>query len=74
MQTNILKDGCCMPDKFLTPNSVAKMLDVSPATVRIWLRNGSLKGLKVGAGKLWRISEEDIRDFLYKNREKSADR
>jgi excisionase family DNA binding protein len=62
-----------MPEKFLTPDSVAKMLEVSPATVRIWLRNGTLKGLKVGAGKLWRISEEDIQDFLYKNREQSVD-
>ena len=62
-----------MPEKFLTPDSVAKMLDVSPATVRIWLRNGTLEGLKVGAGKLWRISEEDIQDFLYKNREQSVD-
>jgi excisionase family DNA binding protein len=62
-----------MSDKFLTPDSVAKMLAVSPATVRIWLRNGTLKGLKVGAGKLWRISEEDIRDFLYKSREQIGD-
>jgi excisionase family DNA binding protein len=62
-----------MSEKFLTPDSVAKMLEVSPATVRIWLRNGTLKGLKVGAGKLWRISEEDIQDFLYKNREQSVD-
>jgi excisionase family DNA binding protein len=60
-------------EKFLTPDTVAKMLEVSPATVRIWLRNGTLKGLKVGAGKLWRISEEDIQDFLYKSRAQSAD-
>jgi excisionase family DNA binding protein len=62
-----------MTGKLLSPDTVAKLLDVSPATVRIWLRNGTLKGLKVGAGKLWRISEEDIQDFLYKNRAQSTD-
>jgi excisionase family DNA binding protein len=62
-----------MTGKLLSPDAVAKLLDVSPATVRIWLRNGTLKGLKVGAGKLWRISEEDIQDFLYKNRAQSTD-
>jgi excisionase family DNA binding protein len=53
-----------MTEKLLSPDSVAKLLDVSPATVRIWLRNGTLKGLKVGAGRLWRVSETDIEEFL----------
>ena len=54
-----------MTEKLLTPDAVAKLLDVSPATVRIWLRNETLKGIKVGGGKLWRISESAIEEFLY---------
>lgn len=54
-----------MTEKLLTPDAVAKLLDVSPATVRIWLRNETLKGIKVGGGKLWRISESAIEEFLH---------
>jgi len=53
-----------MTDKLLTPEAVAERLDVSPATVRIWLRKGLLKGSKVGGGKLWRISEAEIDEFI----------
>jgi excisionase family DNA binding protein len=56
-----------MTEKLLTPDAVAKMLEVSPATVRIWLRNGTLRGLKVGAGRLWRISEGSVEEFLYRD-------
>ena len=53
-----------MSDKFLTPEAAAERLDVAPTTVRSWLRKGILKGSKVGGGKLWRISEEAITDFI----------
>jgi len=53
-----------MSDKFLTPEAAAERLDVAPTTVRSWLRKGILKGSKVGGGKLWRISEEAIADFI----------
>ena len=53
-----------MTDKLLTPDVVAERLAVSPATVRIWLRKGTLKGIKVGGGKLWRISESEIEEFI----------
>ncbi len=55
----------CVTEKLLTPDAVAKLLDVSPATVRIWLRNETLKGIKVGGGKLWRISEGAVKEFLH---------
>ncbi len=53
-----------MTSKLLTPDAVAERLAVSPATVRIWLRKGILKGVKVGGGKLWRISESAIDEFI----------
>ncbi len=53
-----------MRDKMLSTEDIAKQLDVSPHTVRAWLRKGILKGIKVGGGKLWRISEENLEAFL----------
>lgn len=53
-----------MSDKLLTPEAAAERLDVAPTTVRDWLRKGILKGSKVGGGKLWRISEEAIDEFI----------
>ena len=61
-----------MTDKYLNPETVAKMLDVSPTTVRAWLRNGALRGLKLGGGKLWRIKESDVEEFLYKSQGNST--
>ncbi len=51
-------------NKLLTTEAAAERLDVAPTTVRDWLRKGILKGTKVGGGKLWRISEEAIDEFL----------
>ncbi|MEM5816034.1 MAG: helix-turn-helix domain-containing protein [Candidatus Aenigmatarchaeota archaeon] len=49
-------------DKLYTPEEVAEILKVSVITVKKWLRSGELKGIKVG--KLWRIREEDLQEFL----------
>jgi len=46
----------------LTPKEVAEKLRVSEQTVLRWLRNGKLKGVK--AGRLWRIREEDLQEFI----------
>lgn len=46
----------------LTPEEVAERLKVSRETVLRWLRNGELKGVK--AGKLWRVREEDLQEFI----------
>ncbi len=53
-----------MKEKLLTPVAAADYLNVSPHTVRAWLRKGLLKGTKVGGGKLWRISQEEIEEFI----------
>ena len=47
--------------KFLTPEDVAARLQVSPLTVRRWLRAGSLRGTK--AGRQWRIREDALEQF-----------
>lgn len=52
-----------MGSKLLTPEDVAERLTVNAATVRAWLRKGSLKGIKIGR-KVWRISEVELNAFL----------
>ena len=48
--------------KLLTPTDVANRLQVNERTVTLWLRNGHLRGFKVG--KEWRISPDDLQAFL----------
>jgi excisionase family DNA binding protein len=50
-------------DILLTPDEAAERLAVSTRTLLGWLREGKLKGLKV-AGKLWRIQDSDLREFI----------
>jgi excisionase family DNA binding protein len=50
------------PDRLITPKDAADRLAVSPATVLLWLKTGQLRGVK--AGKLWRIRERAIDEFL----------
>ena len=50
----------------------AKLIGVKQTTVRSWLSKGLLDGTKVGDGKLWRISEDAIEDFLNNKRNRSA--
>ena len=46
----------------LTPSDVANRLQMNERTVTQWLRNGHLRGFKIG--KEWRISELDLDAFL----------
>ncbi len=61
-----------MSNQLLTTEAAARRLDVKQTTVRTWLRKGMLKGTKVGGGKLWRISEEAIEEFINNKRDKAA--
>lgn len=45
-------------EKMLTPNQVAEILQVHPDTVVRWLRDGILKGIKLGG--VWRIRAADL--------------
>lgn len=48
-------------DKLYTVEEAASILNVHVNTVRIWLRKGTLKGVKVG--KYWRIKENQLNEF-----------
>ncbi len=48
--------------KLLTPINVAKRLQMNVRTVTQWLRNGHLRGFKIG--KEWRVSEIDFEAFI----------
>jgi excisionase family DNA binding protein len=48
--------------EFLTIEEVATRLRVKPDTVRAWLRQGRLQGMK--AGRLWRIRPQAVEAFL----------
>ncbi len=50
-------------ERLLSPERVAEILDVSPNTVRAWLRDRVMGGTKLG-GKMWRIRESDLENFL----------
>ncbi len=49
-------------EKLLTPVDVAKYLQINERTVTLWLRQGYLRGFKLG--KEWRISNHDLRSFI----------
>lgn len=49
-------------ENYLTPEDIVESLKVKKTTVWTWLRTGKLKGTKTG--KIWRIKESDMNDFL----------
>ena len=56
------------PHKFYTTEEVAEMLRLNVQTVRNLLLAKRIGGIKIG--KEWRISEEDLTEFIEKNRNK----
>jgi excisionase family DNA binding protein len=51
-----------MVEPLITPEDTAERLKVSKNTILDWLRSGQLKGVK--AGRLWRLRERDLAEFL----------
>lgn len=51
-----------MPERLLTPEEAAERLAISSKTIRNWLREGKLHGVKVG--RLWRLQEWELDVFL----------
>jgi len=45
-------------DRLYTVEEAAQILSIHPDTLRIWLRTGKIKGVKIGRG--WRISETEL--------------
>lgn len=50
-------------EKLLTPVQTAEILNLSVRTVKEWLREGKLKGVKIGKRGDWRVREEDLEAF-----------
>jgi excisionase family DNA binding protein len=48
-------------DKLYTVEEAASFLSIHPVTLRIWLRTGKIKGVKVG--REWRIPEMELEAF-----------
>lgn len=55
-----------MDAPLLTPAQVARRVQVTEHTVYGWLRQGRLRGVKLG--RLWRVSGDDLEAFLRGNR------
>lgn len=51
-----------MSNGYVTPEEAAEQFNVTPKTVRSWLRSGELVGIKVG--KSWRIHQNDLNRYL----------
>ena len=52
-------------DEFLTVTEAAQRLKVNPETVRVWLRQGKLKGVQPGGKKVgYRIPAAEVARLL----------
>ncbi len=51
-------------EKLLTPVQVADRLQIHERTITRWLRDGYLRGFKLG--KEWRIAPADLNAFMEK--------
>jgi len=51
-----------LPEKLYTPEEVAEYLRISIITMRSYLREGIIKGIKVR--NQWRITSEELERFL----------
>jgi excisionase family DNA binding protein len=54
-----------MPEKFITVRDAAEQLQVHPQTVRLWLRDGKVRGKLIGGRKSGcRIPASEIERLL----------
>ncbi len=51
-----------MEEKILTTEQVASILQVHPFTILKFIKEGKLKGIKLG--RVYRIKESDVREFI----------
>lgn len=55
--------GDSMPqDRYQTVKEVSDRLEVAEATVRLWIKSGSLRAIDIGKG--WRVADADLEAFL----------
>ena len=53
-------------DDLLTPEQAAAILQLSPKTLKDWLRTGKLTGCKIG--RFWRVTPADLKAFIRASR------
>lgn len=53
--------------EYLTLTQACELLQVHPNTLRNWDKNGTLKAIRIGAGKLRRYKKEEILALLEKS-------
>lgn len=49
-------------DRYQTVKEVSDRLEVAEATVRLWIKSGSLRAIDIGKG--WRVADADLEAFL----------
>lgn len=57
-------------EQLLTVPQVAERLQVGQETIRRWLRDESLRGVRFGQGRAteWRVDPKDLQDFIEKRK------
>ena len=58
-------------EKLLTPAQLAERLQIHERTVTRWLRDGYLRGFKLG--KEWRIAPADLESFMQRHANQPLD-
>ncbi|MFH0834666.1 MAG: helix-turn-helix domain-containing protein [Patescibacteria group bacterium] len=51
-----------MQNRILTPDQVGEMLQLHPFTILNYIKDGKLRGAKIG--RVYRIRESDVEQFL----------
>ena len=54
-------------ERLYTLKEASEALGISPLTLRKWIIAGQIVGTKIG--KQWRVTEQDLQDFINKNRQ-----
>lgn len=61
-------------ERFLTVLEVAERLRMNPETIRVWLRDGRLRGVRPGGKRAgWRIPDSEVRRILGSGRSPGSD-
>lgn len=62
-------------ERLLRVADVAEQLDIHPETVRVWLRDGRLRGVRLGGDKLgWRIPASELERIMQPRRKRPIGR
>jgi excisionase family DNA binding protein len=57
--------------KYLSPKTVAEILDLHPSTAMRWIKSGKLPGVRIGL-HTWRTPEEALERFIRKRMKKAT--